>query len=399
MNTKKVGILCYYHFPEEGPSTNRILAYSKGLSRQGVRVDIFSFRPKITNAETEDTLDGMVDGLHYHYAVARSNNAGFFEKFFIIRPWAIWKTVLNIYRSHKKEKFDYLFFSFDAIRFMAFFVPILKPLKTKLVFIGDEYPCPIRSKGVEKLPPGRVFCYRLLFRMLDFRILMTNPLRNFFDEAIFPQTTHILPSITDVDRFSGKSGEPKDTRYLCYMGSLDLSKDNMDLVIDAFGMIQRQYPDMVLRIYGTPNAADKEQLDRLIQEKHLANQVFLMGRASRSKVPDILMQAFILVNSQVPTKRNSGGFPTKVGEYLSSGKPTLFSAVGEIPSFVKDGVNGYLVEPCDPKAYSEKLRFIIDHYEEALEVGARGRQFILDNFSAEKVGGDLKKFLDEHLSD
>ena len=97
------------------------------------------------------------------------------------------------------------------------------------------------------------------------------------------------------------------------------------------------------------------------------------------------------------TRRAEGGFPTKLGEYLLSGVPTIATAVGEIAQFVSDGKHVYLVSPCDPRAYADKIIYIMEHYDDALSVACEGRTFVRENFSSKKIACNLKNFLVNNL--
>lgn len=50
----------------------------------------------------------------------------------------------------------------------------------------------------------------------------------------------------------------------------------------------------------------------------------------------------------------------------------------------------------DADALDEQMRFIVEHYDQALETAQRGRQYLMDNFSWERVGERLGELLDAH---
>lgn len=62
-----------------------------------------------------------------------------------------------------------------------------------------------------------------------------------------------------------------------------------------------------------------------------------------------------MLTSQPVTKRAAGGFPTKLAEYMLSHTPAIVTNVGEIHNYVKDGEHVYMVPPCNPIKYAEKL--------------------------------------------
>ena len=105
------------------------------------------------------------------------------------------------------------------------------------------------------------------------------------------------------------------------------------------------------------------------------------GQILPSAMPQMLVDAKILALARPNNLQAQNGFPTKLGEYLSTANPVVVTSVGEIPLFIKDGVNGFLAEPDSPKSFADKLIWVADHYEEACRVAARGRKLAENEFS------------------
>jgi len=68
------------------------------------------------------------------------------------------------------------------------------------------------------------------------------------------------------------------------------------------------------------------------------------------------------------------GFPTKLGEYLATGNPTLVTSVGEIPDYLTDNLNCYMAVPGNVESLKNKLLEIIENYQKAKKVGLQGRK-------------------------
>ena len=67
-------------------------------------------------------------------------------------------------------------------------------------------------------------------------------------------------------------------------------------------------------------------------------------------------------------------------------KPVIATNVGGIPELIKDGETGFLVEKGNSEELIEKILFLINNREKAIQMGQKGRKFIENNFSWEKVG-------------
>ncbi|MDQ0476441.1 glycosyltransferase family 4 protein [Chryseobacterium sp. MDT2-18] len=390
-NIKRVAIICGYSFPEGLASTTRILTYAKGLVENGVEVDIYVFFPS-DREPNHFSVDGVIDGINYHYPNTRLYPSHvFFRK--ISHIYFLIISAYKYLKKHKKNHFDVTILSSDFFRILYFYVPILKTINTKAIFIADEYPVPMRVHLKEELPKLHKFLLRTILQQVDGMIFITGKLESFY-RSIVLKPSFILPSLTDFSRFSTVvKNDVLD--YICYMGSLELSKDNVDNIIEAFNLVKNKYPDLELHLYGTPNRNDLQILERIIDESDLRERVFLKGIISNNKVSPILSASKLLVSSQPDTKRAQGGFPTKLGEYMATGVPMLVTNVGEISKYVKHGVNGWLAEPSNVIDYASKMEYILDNYSEALDVAENGKKYVYKNFDAKLITKEMIHFLNK----
>jgi glycosyltransferase involved in cell wall biosynthesis len=384
-----------YPFPNGMAATNRILAYGKGLVENGIEVSYFACLPP-TKENLHYVPDSLYKGISCHYSYHRTKGNNKITS--ILRSSvSLLLSVTNLGKHHRKIPYDYLFISSDSIPFLSIFVLTAKMLNLKVVFIGDEYPGSMRTKLRSQLTLSESVLYKILHKGIDYRVLMTDYLIFFYNSYISYKPTYKLPSIIDLDRFKKKDILENNKKYICYMGSMDLSKDNIDNIIKAYFLIYRDFHDIELHFYGIPSHKDIQYLISIINNLHLEGKVIFKKNVLYNEVPIILKNAYILVTSQPQTKRTEGGFSTKLGEYLMSGRPTLLTDVGEIRKYIKDGENAYLVEPCNPQAYANKLKYIIEHYDEALLVAQKGKEYVSTTFSHSAVASDLLLFLNKHL--
>lgn len=79
---------------------------------------------------------------------------------------------------------------------------------------------------------------------------------------------------------------------------------------------------------------NKKELDKFIDDNKLKDRLCIMGTVDISDVPKLLYNASCLVTT--PNFYISGGFPTKLGEYMLSGTPVVATNVGEISKYVVD---------------------------------------------------------------
>jgi glycosyltransferase involved in cell wall biosynthesis len=71
--------------------------------------------------------------------------------------------------------------------------------------------------------------------------------------------------------------------------------------------------------------------------------------------------------------------PTKLGEYLATGRPVVVTATGDIPKYLHDGVEAFVVEPGDVHSFSEALERAL-YNPVAAEVGRAGQRLARREF-------------------
>ena len=391
MNEKmRIGIICGYPFPKGMAATTRIIAYSKGLIENNVNVDVILFNPT-EKGDPNIPSKGVFQRINYCYPFRkyRVKNKIFHSFELII---GIITTFFYVIHENKKLKFDALIISSDNIIILFIFSVLSKIINAKSIFIFDEFPIPIRKYLKNYIPYYKKLLYSIVLRQISAYIAMTDSLVQFYNQ-ICPKPTHILSTITDISRFDGIQNQNPDKRILCYMGNMDLKKDNVDNIIRAFGIIHQTHPNFELHLFGLPSNHDKLYLDQIIKEENLNSFIFFKGRVDYDSVPQLLKNSYILLTSQPCTKRAEGGFPTKLGEYLASKVPCLLTDVGEIRNYVQDDVNVFICKAEDPIDYAIKLGYIIQNYSFSQDVALNGYNYLASNFSHKAVAYKLLTFI------
>jgi glycosyltransferase involved in cell wall biosynthesis len=59
---------------------------------------------------------------------------------------------------------------------------------------------------------------------------------------------------------------------------------------------------------------------------------------------------------------------------MASGKPLIGSNVGGISMQIRDGWNGFLVEPGNVKQLAEKIQYPVENEEERMKMGRNSRR-------------------------
>jgi glycosyltransferase involved in cell wall biosynthesis len=183
-----------------------------------------------------------------------------------------------------------------------------------------------------------------------------------------------VPSTVDPGRFISKKEKPVNYNYIGYFGSLTFERDNVDMLVKAFAEFSKLHQNIQLVLGGFCTDDQRKELVNLIADLQIQERVVLLGYLTREEIIQYISYAdvLVMVRSNDPDTRVS--YPSKLTEFLASSRPVISVNVGEIPLYIKDGEDAFLVEPGNTQALVKKLNYVYDNYEAALLVGRKGKQ-------------------------
>lgn len=144
------------------------------------------------------------------------------------------------------------------------------------------------------------------------------------------------------------------------VGRLYAQKDYGTLIRAMALLRDRGYPVRCLIIGDGPQ---ERELQALIEQLQLGQHVELAGR--REDIPRVICELDVAVLSSIWE-----GSPLAALEYMAAGTPIVSTAVGGVPEMIRDGVEGLLVPPSDPKALAAAIARLLDDRNLAARLGA-----------------------------
>jgi glycosyltransferase involved in cell wall biosynthesis len=91
----------------------------------------------------------------------------------------------------------------------------------------------------------------------------------------------------------------------------------------------------------------------------------------------------------------SEGLPISVLEAMAASLPVVATNVGMLPELLREGENGFLVEPRAAEAMAERLARLLNEPELARSLGAAGRQQVEREYS---LAAMLRRYEELYLS-
>jgi glycosyltransferase involved in cell wall biosynthesis len=106
-----------------------------------------------------------------------------------------------------------------------------------------------------------------------------------------------------------------------------------------------------------------------------------LGWLARQGIVDLLGRVRAGLVVLQPTPNYIESLPVKLFEYLAAGIPVVASDFPIWREIVEEAACGLLVDPTDAHAIADAMRWIIDHPDEAEEMGRRGAQLIASRYN------------------
>jgi glycosyltransferase involved in cell wall biosynthesis len=200
----------------------------------------------------------------------------------------------------------------------------------------------------------------------------------------------VFPTYTDIELFLEGKGHVYASggeKLVLFVGMLVFLK-GVHILIQAMKLVIRRVPDAKLLIIG--RGAYKAQLEKLVSELGLEGKMEFLGHVPQEVLRGRMRSCRVLVLPSL-----SEGLGRVLIEAMACGKPVIGTDTGGIPSLIHDGGNGFLIPPNDPDALAEKLIYLLSNEDEAVRMGARGREFVAQTFSTERYVEGYAKVLDE----
>ncbi len=254
------------------------------------------------------------------------------------------KRIINLRKKIKEYKPDIII----AFEYFVNMQTILASLGLNIKVIISERNDPNKTGnkiGIKQLRS-------LLYKFSDILVCQTEEAKLYFHEKIRKKTViipnPIMPELPK--RCEGK--RKKEIVTFCRISK----QKNLKMMIDAFEMLTKDFPDYKLVIYG--EGPEKDRIEEYIQEKGLNNKITLKGFAQ-----DVHKK--IVNSSMYVSSSDYEGISNSMIEAMGIGLPTICTdcPCGGARMMIEDGINGMLIPVGDTKKLYQSMKKIIDEPE------------------------------------
>jgi glycosyltransferase involved in cell wall biosynthesis len=184
----------------------------------------------------------------------------------------------------------------------------------------------------------------------------------------------------DPDEFRPESKQPPKPLRLATVGRLVWSKGT-DLAAEAVSSLVKEGYEISLDIYGSPDPANPLPVQEATITEWINNCAGVRYHGHVEDVPRIWREHHIGI---FPT-RGGEGLPRALLEAAASGVPTIVTRVPGCQDFVRDGVEGFVVQPGSIEELKSAIKKFFHDPQLITTLGQASRERVLQTATSEIV--------------
>lgn len=196
----------------------------------------------------------------------------------------------------------------------------------------------------------------------------------------------------EIMKYIRESDIPTDKPIITQVSRMDSWKDP-EGVLEVFKLVKEKVDCRLLYCYNlaTDDPEGIKIYDKVYEKaKKFAEDrdvLFVVGNN------ELLVNAIQRFSTVIIQKSTREGFGLVVAEALWKGKPVVAGNVGGIPSQIRDGKTGFLVDPHDYQTCADRIIRLLQDEKLAQDMGRRAKEFVRERFLTTRLISDYLDLL------
>ncbi len=358
-----------------GGGENYTLNISKALRKRGhnVRLIIGKTYKRITPFP-EEILTFDVQFVFFPYASWISNNLGSSNKVkwlssSLANHFEYRMFELTVYKKLRGDNWSDIYYICGGLVILAF-------------FLDKKKPTIVRWPG----PPSRMA-----------RKILNSYSKNIAGGDIYPKikkwcnNAEYVEIGLDSNYFKLPKKKPsKEIMDFLFVGRL-IKLKNLSYLIKGFYEALKENKKIFLHIVG--EGQERNGLEKLAEKLNITDFIKFHGVLYKENLLKIYQSSDVfLITSEYES------FSMVTTEAMACGLPVIGTKAGFLPSLIKPGETGFLVELNNIKELKEKILFFSENMNKVREFGSKARKFVVKNFSWEESAKRIEKIYYEAIN-
>ena len=166
----------------------------------------------------------------------------------------------------------------------------------------------------------------------------------------------------------------KRNNIILYSGKLTKSSGVLD-ILKAAKLLKLNFGSWKIKISGllVKNSSRHLDIPKLIEKMGLTEKIEFLGYLTFDKYKNLLNNSDILIVPKTSEKINSLNFPSKLGEFLITGKPVIVADTSDIKKYLKNKKDVLLYSPGDICNLIDRISYLIKFPRKAYAIGKNGK--------------------------
>jgi glycosyltransferase involved in cell wall biosynthesis len=211
------------------------------------------------------------------------------------------------------------------------------------------------------------------------------------DSGVSPRKIKTIANGIDVEPFERAQPLPAlafdSHKVVGMVARLDLQK-GFEYLLRAVRELCVAFRELKVVIVG--EGPDRKAIEDMIQQYGLQSNVVLAGQ--QSDMPGAYAAMDIVV---LPSLNE--GLPMTILEAMAASKPVIATRVGAIPSLIKDGDTGLLIDPRDSDGLRNAIARLLSDSDLCGRLGAAGHEWVRQNYTSEVMALKYRQMYEEVL--
>lgn len=194
----------------------------------------------------------------------------------------------------------------------------------------------------------------------------------------------------DVDEARREMGLSSEAPLIAHVGNIRPHKGHETLMLAAARLRESIPEATIVSIGGEKRPGDLVRVRAMAHSLGVEGMIRFTGR--RDDAVTFIAAADVLVNPS-----DVEGLPLAVLEAMYLGTPVVATSVGGVPSVIRPGETGLLVEPGDPDSLASAVLEVLSDRDEAQRRSERARSLIEESHSVAAMVGKFEALYREVL--
>jgi glycosyltransferase involved in cell wall biosynthesis len=164
-------------------------------------------------------------------------------------------------------------------------------------------------------------------------------------------------------------------------------------LIESMPDVIKKFPKAKFIVSGKGQSDEMHKLNAHAERLGVRGNIIFKGYTPDRELPKLYQAADVFAFSTFYEHH-----PFAVLEALATGLPVVTTTVGGIPETIVNGKNGLLVKPFNSRQFSKAILYLLEHREEAAEMGVKARRTVETQLDWRIVVKEAMKVYDQALN-